>query len=406
MRRIHWTTQVGRGQDPERRHSKRVLYLEANEDGTVGGSHKILADLVTRLSPDFEPVVLYYQDNAWAERLAERGIEVHTWDAYRKRERARYESGGKLASLAALTRGIVERRCFLRRERIDLLHLANSPLTGIDDWLPAALSLGIPAVSYAMGDAGRAVPAARRLFLRRFARVFSLSRYVEQGFVAMGVRPERSVLAYPGLDFDAYRPESGTAGRVRALLGVEHDTVLAVMVGNLREWKGQHVVVDAVSRLDSRARSRLVVLLVGEAGPEHASYEARIRAAISEAELADTIRPTGRRSDVLDLFEAADIAIHASIVPEPFGLVVLEAMSRGCAVVASEVGGPAEILTEASGLTFEPSRPEELTRHLKYLIENPDVRTRIGQAARIRARKFDVHEHVSLVERAYREVLS
>jgi hypothetical protein len=124
----------------------RILLVENNEDGTVGGSHKIQADLVTRLSREFEPVVLYYQDNLWAERLRAAGLEVHTWDEVRRREKQEYAARGKVGTLVTLANAIAFRRRFIREQGIALVHLNNSPFNGLDDWLPAARLAGVPCV--------------------------------------------------------------------------------------------------------------------------------------------------------------------------------------------------------------------------------------------------------------------
>src|SRR5688500_11752438 len=65
----------------------RVLYIEANEDGTVGGSHRVLFDLVCNLDrTQHEPVVLFYQDNAYVARLRAHGINVMVLEEVRARE--------------------------------------------------------------------------------------------------------------------------------------------------------------------------------------------------------------------------------------------------------------------------------------------------------------------------------
>jgi glycosyltransferase involved in cell wall biosynthesis len=102
---------------------------------------------------------------------------------------------------------------------------------------------------------------------------------------------------------------------------------------------------------------------------------------------------------------AADAVLHASIRPEPFGLVVVEAMALGRAVVASRLGGPSEIVSEGTGLLFDPSRPEELSFLLAQLHEQPALRARLGAAGRERARTFDVSRTVEGVERCYSELL-
>lgn len=388
---------------------KRILYVELNEDGTVGGSHRILADLVTRLPPDHRPVVLFYEDNPWVRRLEAEGIEVHVWDDVRRREIDAMARGGKVGTARTLAAMIATRRRFLRREKIDLLHLNNSPFQGRDDWLPASRWARVPCATYAMGDARPEPSAFRRWLMRQFDLILPLSRLVERSLVANGVPPDRMALAYPGLDIAAV--EAGVRrppADVRREFGVADGRVLAVMVGNLRHWKGQHVVVEALGGLTPAEREALEVLLVGDIGPEHVDYTEGLRAQIRALGLDDSVTLTGHRDDVPDLLEAADLAIHASVISEPFGMVVLEGMVHGCAVIAAGAegaGGPVEMLAPDAGLLYDPSRPEELTTHLRDLLADPDRREDLGRRARRRSQAFDVHEHVRIVTDAYGPLL-
>jgi len=242
--------------------------------------------------------------------------------------------------------------------------------------------------------------------MRRFDMVFPLSRLVEESLFQNGIAPARIVLTYPGVDVKELETRARrSASEVRSEFGLTEGQLLAVMVGNVREWKGQHVVVEAVAGLRPDARERLVVLLVGESGPEHAAYGERIRSMIHQADLDSTIRLVGRREDVPDLFEAADISIHASVRPEPFGLVVQEGMLYGCAPIAADAGGPVEMITPDCGLLFDTSRPAELTEHLRALIDDPQRRRDLAARARIRAKAFDIERHVRLVENAYDRLL-
>ncbi len=385
---------------------KRVLYVELNEDGTVGGSHRIQADLVTRLPDELEPVVLHYEDNRWARRLAAGGVEVHTWDEVRRREVDAMNAGGRLTTARVLASMVQTRRRFLRDHRIDLLHLNNSPFQGRDDWLPAALLAGVPCAVYGMGDAMPEPSAFRRWLMRRFDLILPLSRLVQESLADNGIPRDRMVLAYPGMDIDGIeRSARRAAAQVRAEFGLPPEGVLAVMVGNLRHWKGQHVVVEAMGALTPDERRDLTVLLVGDIGPLHEAYTAQLQERIRALDLVDTVRVVGHRDDVPDLLEAADIAVHASVIPEPFGLVVLEGMAHGCAMVAAGAGGPVEMLTPESGLLYDSARPEELAAHLRLLLSDPATRAEFGRQARRRARDFDIREHVRIVTDAYRPLL-
>ncbi|MEJ2538835.1 MAG: glycosyltransferase family 4 protein [Gemmatimonadota bacterium] len=385
---------------------KRILYVEPNEDGTVGGSHKILYDLVVRLSPNFHATVLFYQDNIWADRLKERGFDVLTWDDIRSGELRGLKSGGKVSTGLALAGAIRRRRQLLREGHFDMVHLNNSPFVGYDDWLPAARLVGVPCVTYKMGNDRAPKDAIEAFAIRQFDAYFALSRIMQRSLERNGVPPEKIELTYPGIDFDEvdcaeYRP----AEEVRAEFGVQPGQLVVVMVGNIRQWKGQHVVVEALAQLEAEERAALRLLFVGDTDEGSMDYRAGLEESIRSAGLEDTAIFTGRREDVPHILEAGDIAIHASVIPEPFGLVVQEAMLHGCATVAADQGGPVEMITEESGITFNPADPGELTRALRTLIHDEGLRKRLSQNGRLRARAYDLGAHVRGIERRYASIL-
>jgi glycosyltransferase involved in cell wall biosynthesis len=182
---------------------------------------------------------------------------------------------------------------------------------------------------------------------------------------------------------------------VRAALGVEPDAVMATMVGNIRQWKGQHIVLAAVASLPPSVRERLRVFFVGDVAPDAEAYAATLAATVQQHGLQSVVRFLGARTDVPDLLAASDVAIHASVRPEPFGLVVPEAMALGTPVIAARSGGPLEIVTPSTGLLFDPDSPAELAEHLAALVEDPDRREALGRCAPARAQAFDIAHHVA-----------
>src|SRR6202008_2861114 len=119
------------------------------------------------------------------------------------------------------------------------------------------------------------------------------------------------------------------------------------------------------------------------------------------ARLEGQVAFLGVRSDVPDLFNAADFALHASVRPEPFGLVVVEALALGKPVVAANTGGPAEIVSPESGITFHSHEPGNLAAILTALIRNPEQRQTLAAGARQRAEQFTVLRYMLGVEHAY-----
>jgi glycosyltransferase involved in cell wall biosynthesis len=97
--------------------------------------------------------------------------------------------------------------------------------------------------------------------------------------------------------------------------------------------------------------------------------------------LAGTVGFTGRIDDVPAAMRALDIVVHASVEPEPFGLVVAEAMACGRPVVVSRAGGAAEI-AEAGALFHAPGNAGELAECLSQLIRDAGLRASLGFAGR------------------------
>jgi len=384
----------------------RILLVETNEDGTVGGSHRGLADLALGMRHSaYEPVVLFYQDNRYVANLRDAGVEVHVYDDVRATERRIRSTCGRLARLADAFRAIGRRRSTLRALNIALVHMNNSPAAGYDDWLPAARLAAIPCITFAMGDAVLA-RARERWGARRFDHIISISEFMHRAVLSFGVAPNRVTLAPLGVDPAALQRSVAMAPQeLRQSLGISEAAVLVVMVGNIREWKGQRVLVEAVGQLSSAARNAVHVLLVGHAGEDDRAYEESLRDRIASLGLADRVYLTGPRSDVPTIFAAADVAVHASIMAEPFGLVVPEAMAFGLPVIASRFGGPGEVLDASCGLLFDPAKPSELAAHLEQLVTDPSIRTRLGEGARRRVERFSVSGMVQTILGVYGRLL-
>lgn len=386
----------------------RVLIIESNADGTVGGSHQALFDLAVRLDRErFEPVVLFNQDNPFVGRLRARGVEVVLFDEIIRKEREDKKSGGLIAKLKGFSIALLRRRLELRRLRIDLLHLNNSPAVGNDDWLPAARLVGIPCVVTAMGDSERQRMWVHRWLYRRFDVYQAISRYMASALERHGVDSSRIELVYLGVDFENLRARiTRSPEEVRAELGVAKDQLLVLMVGNIRAWKGQREVIAALRMLPESIRMRLRVCFAGATAKIDAAYEAGLREDIAAGGLGECVSFLGSRSDVADLYFAADIAVHASTTPEPFGLVVPEAMAMNCAVIAASTGGPAEVITPGTGFLCDPSAPEEYARALEQLVRDDSLRRAISAAGPARAALFSIERTLEGTQRVYERALS
>ncbi len=168
----------------------------------------------------------------------------------------------------------------------------------------------------------------------------------------------------------------------RAELGVGPDERLVGVFGRLQRWKGQDVFVAASAEI-RRARPTTRFVVVGGSvfglEPEYREELKRTAAALG---LADQLRFTGFRTDVPRLMAACDVVCHTSRVPEPFGLVVLEAMALGRPVVATEGGGPSEIISSPElGVLIPHEDPGAMARAVIALLDDAETRRRMGALA-------------------------
>ncbi len=179
---------------------------------------------------------------------------------------------------------------------------------------------------------------------------------------------------------------NGIAPRDRhpILLPGRGDPVVA-FAGRLNQWKGYEIFVEAAQRVGSRnARVGFVIAGSPPAGEEWRNQDLKARA--DHSGLGDRITVLGYCQDVPALFDSAKIAVIPSLWPEPFGMVILEAMRSGCATIATNHGGATEIIqNEVSGLLVPPGDVEALAAAIERLVDDEPTRLRLGEAARRRA---------------------
>jgi glycosyltransferase involved in cell wall biosynthesis len=382
-----------------------VAYVENNEDGTVGGSHRCLASIVRHLDrARYEPAVVFYQNNRYVQLLRQDGIEIHVWEDRRRLEK-RSEGRGRAAALTGALPAILHRTRFLRQAKIDLVHLNNSPAAGFADWLPAAKLSGVPCVAHARGGGGPGSGVGRWL-VGHYDRVIAISDHVARVWSDLGIPRHRLLRLYDAIDVEGFRASVARSREsVRAELGWGEGLVIAAVVGHLRAWKGQDVVIAALGAMPPNLRTQLRVVFIGGTPSDDRGYAARLRALVASSGVADQVTFLGERTDVADLLNAADVFVHAATIPEPFGLVVLEAMALGKLVIASKHGGPGEVLGPGAGLTHDPASPSELAEVLSRVVAEPSVRKDLQVGAARRVASFGIREHVDAIQHLYDTLL-
>jgi glycosyltransferase involved in cell wall biosynthesis len=193
------------------------------------------------------------------------------------------------------------------------------------------------------------------------------------GRLGGAVGPEKLHVVYQSVTL----PKS-TAGEFSPVVKIDSTATACLIVGSLHPIKRQEDAVRAVALL-KRQGLKVELWLVGdETGP----YVQCLRRLAALEDVEAEVRFLGFRENPLPLLQAADLVLSCSPV-EAFGRASVEAMLVGKAVVAARGGGNNELVQEGfNGLLYESGDCTELARCIRFLVENPGERERLGANAR------------------------
>jgi glycosyltransferase involved in cell wall biosynthesis len=169
-------------------------------------------------------------------------------------------------------------------------------------------------------------------------------------------------------------------------------TVRVGLLGTFARWKGHVTFLNAVHRIPRRVPVRAYVIGDAVYDTERSQYSrGELMQVVNRLGITDRVGFTGFVADPAPALRALDIVVHASTSPEPFGLVIAEAMACERPVVVSLAGGAAEIVTPGvDALGSAPGDVEGLAARLTELALDPALRARIARAARATAERcFD-----------------
>ncbi len=383
----------------------RIAYLSAS--GRIGGAERALLDLVASIraaEPGWELHLVVAGDGPLADEAAALGVTLHRLRMPRLLETlgdARASNGGSRAALLArLAAAAPAGMLWMRRLRALLRAIAPEVVhtNGFKMHVAAAIALPEgPALVWHAHDylsARRVMASALRRLADRPDAVIAVSRSVADDVRRVcgdGVRVE---VVHNAVDVARFTPD-GARLDLHALAGMPAPapgTVAVGLVATMGLWKGHDVFLRAIAHLPRDLPVRAYVVggrIYATAGSEVDPEELREMA--SALGIADRVGFTGFVDDPAAAMRALDVVVHASTQPEPFGLVIAEAMACGRAVVVSAAGGAAEIVRDGQdALAVPPGDARAMAEAIRRLAADADLRARLGAAGRARAeRDFD-----------------
>lgn len=221
--------------------------------------------------------------------------------------------------------------------------------------------------------------------MARGEKVIAVSKFVKHHILKFydTVTEENIPIIYRGVDTDYFNRKNVTGQRMESVakkLRIEHDCPVILLPGRITGLKGHDFLLDALKHLPTK---EYICLFIGS-DTNREAYRRRIEDKITDFGLGKNVRIISNEVDMPALYSQVDIVVSASVRPEAFGRIAVEAQAMERLVIATKHGGSCEtILPGETGWLVEPGNVDEMTEALEEAIHlNKAKRSKLTKAAR------------------------
>ena len=370
----------------------RIAFLSPS--GQFGGAETSLREILGGLrtaAPGWELWLVLGQDGPLAEYARERGVRVIVAQFPRPLAQAgdaQASRGRVIASLAGASLGALLYQRTLRRILSsispDIIHS-----NGLKMHLLGALCRPPNAhLIWHIHDYVSARRSMRRLLaLSQGACSLAIANSNSVAQDLKAIAPAlRIVTVYNAVDVDRYSP-AGPRLDLDTCCGLPPagpETVRVGLVATFARWKGHKVFLQALGHLarKTNVRGYIVGGPIYQTGGSQWSME-ELQQYVRQLGLEDRVGFTGFLTDTAAVMRSLDVVVHASTEPEPFGMVIIEAMACGKPVIVASAGGAREIAKDGQiGGLHSPGDAEELKRQIERLARDEQLRFKAGRQGR------------------------
>jgi glycosyltransferase involved in cell wall biosynthesis len=397
---------------------KKTNILFVDQAIAFGGSIVVIADLLSDIDRkkyesifvgemDIDLLKYYLKDNAKIIKLQ------HLYN-YKKNETAKNWIIKKLPKiiqkLTIYTLALVTFPGFiiytfkfgyiLLKENVDIVHINNG--MGNREALLASYLLRKKIVVHFHGYGD--FKLFHKIFIPKVNQYIAISEFIKNILIIKGI-PKGAIKLLPNPVVGKVIP-SGTKEVVCKQYGINQDEIIFGIFGRIVRWKGHIEFINATEKVVKSIPNAKAVI-VGDYSDGDISYQEKIEKMVAEKQLENKIVFTGYIKEVERIYSIMDLVVHTSIDPEPFGLVITEAMSYGIPVIASNLGAPKEIITDGiDGYIVDPTSTEILASKIIELLTNIDRRESMGKLAKEKVlKKYNIKNYTREIEDIYTQVM-
>ncbi|MBA4394251.1 MAG: glycosyl transferase family 1 [Desulfobacca sp.] len=358
----------------------------------IGGAERQLVQLLKHLSKkDFEPLVVCLKEpGVLAEELSQLNIPVYS----------------RLLSHKYDLRVLPRLISIIRKEKVHILWARSLGDKLFWGRLAGKLA-GVPVIVasiHFMGVKGQRksiIGPLNKSLTSITDRIIVVSENQKRYLIEEeGLPPGKMVVVFNGIDLGVFKPKRDSK-EMKNHLDIPEDYSVVGQTAKLRPEKGHRLLLQA-AKLVLEQKQKVIFLLIGD-GPERPALEEACRG----LGLSANVRFLGDRKDLPDLINILDIGTLSSPM-ETFPNALLEYMALSKPVIAPDIGGVPEIITDGiEGLLFPPNEADSLAEKLLDLISNPKKSRKMGaEGARRVGNFFSMEMSVKKIEQLFFSVLS
>ena len=291
---------------------------------------------------------------------------------------------------------------YLRRERFDVV-ISNLFFTSFLLRTAAILAQVPVVISYehnVYSDRSRIWIAIEKLLSHFTYRIMAISKEVLDASARQLNLPRgKFTLNYNSVDTKEVRPATPEERSLaREKYGIVRGAFVIASAGRLVEQKGQTYLIEAFEKIQKTAGKDVALCIFGEG-----ALRGKLVAQAKESGHGDKVLLPGV-VPVADIIAIADVFVLPSLW-EGMSLMLLEAMAGGLPIVATDVSGSRELVSGANGFLVPPKDSDALAKKIQILMDDTDLRARLGRASRKEAEKYSVEHNLEKVYETIRSAL-
>ncbi|UUO16913.1 MULTISPECIES: glycosyltransferase family 4 protein [Aphanizomenonaceae] len=379
----------------------KVLFLD--QSGKPGGAELCLVDIAKPYGEN--ALVGLFADGDFRKLLAENQVpvEVLTTQAIKVgKQSGLFQALGSLGQIVPLINQVVQ-----RARKYDLIYANTQKALVVG---AVASFLARRPLVYHLHDilslehfSKTNLRVAVNLINRCAALVIANSQASKMAFLEAGGKSDLVRVVYNGFAAKNYEVDELEVRNLRENLRLEGKFVIGHF-SRLSPWKGQHILIDALSQCPQD----VVVILVGDALFGEQEYVKDLHQKVAGLGLENRVNFLGFRADIPQLMTMCDLITHTSIAAEPFGRVIVEAMLCGKPVIAAEAGGAMELVEDGiNGFLVTPGEPQKLAQVIHNCRQESVKTANIANNARISAsERFDVRIINQQIQELLKSIIS